>query len=58
MNYSAPKDGASPPRDGDFLLPWGNLLYTTSRKVNSRGSPSTGRGAVPTPFLKIFRDAL
>jgi len=59
VNYPALTDGASPPRDEDFLLLPGNLLYTPSEKgMYSRGFLSTGSKGSPDPARRIFREAL
>ena len=59
VNYPALTDGASPPRDEDFLLLPGNILYTPSEKgMYSRGFLSTGSKGSPDPARRIFREAL
>jgi len=59
VNYPALTDGASSPRDEDFLLLPGNLLYTPSEKgMYSRGFLSTGSKGSPDPAQRIFREAL
>jgi hypothetical protein len=50
---------ASSPRDEDFLLPSGNLLYTPFEKgIYSRCFLSSGSKGSPNPAYKMFIDAL